>query len=123
MSRSSPERPGRVVPNDRVSVNRDHYVSRAAHKSLGALDDLGLSVSGRVLDAGASTGGFTQVLLERGCTEVIAIDVGTDQLVTSLRDDDRVRLWSGRICETSIRAMSTAGRSIWSWQTCPSSRC
>lgn len=83
----------RVVPNDRVSVNRDHYVSRAAHKLLGALDDLGLSVSGRALDAGASTGGFTQVLLERGCTEVIAIDVGTDQLATSLRDDDRVRLW------------------------------
>jgi 23S rRNA (cytidine1920-2'-O)/16S rRNA (cytidine1409-2'-O)-methyltransferase len=83
----------RVSRDDRLSVNRDHYVSRAAHKLLGALDDLGLTVFGRALDAGASTGGFTQVLLERGCTEVIAIDVGTDQLATSLRHDDRVSVW------------------------------
>ena len=83
----------RVNSNDRVSVSGDHYVSRAAHKLLGALDDLDLRVVGRALDAGASTGGFTQVLLERGCTEVIAIDVGTGQLATSLRHDKRVRVW------------------------------
>jgi 23S rRNA (cytidine1920-2'-O)/16S rRNA (cytidine1409-2'-O)-methyltransferase len=83
----------RVTSNDRLSVSCDHYVSRAAHKLLGALDDLDLRVVGRALDAGASTGGFTQVLLERGCTEVIAIDVGTDQLATSLRQDKRVRVW------------------------------
>jgi 23S rRNA (cytidine1920-2'-O)/16S rRNA (cytidine1409-2'-O)-methyltransferase len=69
----------------------DHYVSRAAHKLAGALDDLGLAVPRRALDAGASTGGFTQVLLERGCREVIAVDVGTDQLAAQLRDDPRVR--------------------------------
>ncbi len=83
----------RVTSNDRLSVTGDHYVSRAAHKLLGALDDLDLRVAGRALDAGASTGGFTQVLLERGCSEVIAIDVGTDQLATSIRHDRRVRVW------------------------------
>jgi 23S rRNA (cytidine1920-2'-O)/16S rRNA (cytidine1409-2'-O)-methyltransferase len=60
---------------------------------LGALDDLDLRVFGRALDAGASTGGFTQVLLERGCTEVIAVDVGSDQLAALLRHDQRVRVW------------------------------
>jgi 23S rRNA (cytidine1920-2'-O)/16S rRNA (cytidine1409-2'-O)-methyltransferase len=84
-----------VITTDRLVIAaRDHYVSRAAHKLLGALDDLGLDVAGRrALDAGASTGGFTQVLLERGCREVIAVDVGTDQLAADLRHDRRVRVW------------------------------
>ena len=74
-------RPAELVESTaQINADADHYVSRAAHKLVGALDDLGLSVSGRALDAGSSTGGFTQVLLERGCTQVIAIDVGTDQL-------------------------------------------
>lgn len=72
----------------------DHYVSRAAHKLLGALDvcaPLGLSVEGRIaLDAGASTGGFTQVLLERGVAHVIAVDVGHGQLADPIRADARV---------------------------------
>src|SRR5919112_5193847 len=60
-------KPATVVPPDAVlAAETDPYVSRAAHKLLGALDDLGLVPSGRVLDAGSSTGGFTQVLLERG---------------------------------------------------------
>jgi 23S rRNA (cytidine1920-2'-O)/16S rRNA (cytidine1409-2'-O)-methyltransferase len=79
-----------VEAADRLSAQTDHYVSRAAHKLLGALEDLGLVVAGRALDAGASTGGFTQVLLERGCSEVVAIDVGTDQLAPLLRSDVRV---------------------------------
>ncbi len=84
-------KPSATVPDGaRLTATTDPYVSRAAHKLLGALDDFGLVVGGRVLDAGASTGGFTQVLLERGCTPVYAVDVGTDQLVPALRADPRV---------------------------------
>jgi 23S rRNA (cytidine1920-2'-O)/16S rRNA (cytidine1409-2'-O)-methyltransferase len=67
------------------------YVSRGAYKLLGALDACDLDVTGRdALDAGASTGGFTQVLLQRGAARVIAVDVGYGQLAWSLRSDERV---------------------------------
>lgn len=70
------------------------YASRGGHKLAGALDAFapaGLDVSGRqCLDAGASTGGFTDVLLRRGAAKVIAVDVGYGQLVWSLRTDPRV---------------------------------
>ncbi|ACQ80607.1 hemolysin A [Beutenbergia cavernae DSM 12333] len=70
------------------------YVSRAGHKLAGALDALGpaapLVAGRRALDAGASTGGFTDVLLRRGAAHVVAVDVGTDQLVPELRADPRV---------------------------------
>jgi 23S rRNA (cytidine1920-2'-O)/16S rRNA (cytidine1409-2'-O)-methyltransferase len=67
------------------------WVSRGAHKLIGALDAFGLSVDGRrCLDAGASTGGFTEVLLDRGAVEVVAADVGYGQLAWSLRSDSRV---------------------------------
>ena len=69
----------------------DHYVSRGAGKLIGALDAFAIDPSGRVaLDAGASTGGFTQVLLERGAARVIAVDVGHGQLATVVQDDPRV---------------------------------
>lgn len=67
------------------------YVSRGGHKLAAALDAFGLDPSGRVcLDVGASTGGFTDVLLQRGAKRVYAIDVGRGQLAESLRHDARV---------------------------------
>ena len=67
------------------------YVSRGGVKLAGALDALGVEVSGRVgLDVGASTGGFTDVLLQRGAVRVYAVDVGYGQLAWSLRQDPRV---------------------------------
>jgi 23S rRNA (cytidine1920-2'-O)/16S rRNA (cytidine1409-2'-O)-methyltransferase len=67
------------------------WVSRGAHKLLAALDAFGIVVAGRVaIDVGASTGGFTDVLLDRGAVRVYAIDVGYGQLADRLRRDDRV---------------------------------
>lgn len=69
------------------------WVSRGAHKLIGALDAFEIDVAGRrCLDAGASTGGFTEVLLDRGANEVIAVDVGYGQLAWALRSDSRVKV-------------------------------
>ncbi len=87
----------KVSETDDVRVDGgDHYVSRAAHKLLLALDSFGVDPAGKtVLDVGASTGGFTQVLLERGAQHVIALDVGHDQLANELRADERVTVVEG----------------------------
>lgn len=84
-----------VAPEDSVVVRVDEdgpaYVSRGAHKLAGALDAFGLDPAGRhALDAGASTGGFTDVLLRRGVAGVVAVDVGYGQLAWSVRTDPRV---------------------------------
>jgi 23S rRNA (cytidine1920-2'-O)/16S rRNA (cytidine1409-2'-O)-methyltransferase len=79
------------------------WVSRGAHKLIGALDAFGIDVAdSRALDAGASTGGFTDVLLDRGAAEVVAVDVGYGQLAWSLRSDQRVRV----IERTNVRDLT-----------------
>lgn len=82
------------------------YVSRGAHKLLGALaalDPQDRLVAGRhALDAGASTGGFTEVLLRRGAAHVVAVDVGYGQLAWSLQQDSRVTVMD----RTNIRTLS-----------------
>jgi 23S rRNA (cytidine1920-2'-O)/16S rRNA (cytidine1409-2'-O)-methyltransferase len=75
----------------RTDPDEPRWVSRGAHKLLGALDAFPIEVAGRrALDAGASTGGFTEVLLSRGAREVVAVDVGYGELAWSLRTDERV---------------------------------
>ncbi|GAB2562696.1 SAM-dependent methyltransferase [Leucobacter ruminantium] len=87
----------RVGEGSLVSVTgEDRYVSRAAAKLAAGLDRFGIDPSGRVaLDLGASTGGFTQVLLERGARLVQAIDVGHGQMAEEIARDPRVRLAEG----------------------------
>lgn len=89
-----------VTGEDALSVLDDgvpDYVSRAGHKLAGALDAFPqVQPAGqRCLDAGASTGGFTDVLLRRGAAHVVAVDVGHDQLVDVLRRDPRVEVHEG----------------------------
>ncbi len=90
----------------RISPDRDlvveesegpEYVSRAGHKLAGALETFpSITAAGkRCLDAGASTGGFTDVLLRRGAALVVAVDVGHDQLVPALREHPRVQVHEG----------------------------
>jgi 23S rRNA (cytidine1920-2'-O)/16S rRNA (cytidine1409-2'-O)-methyltransferase len=80
----------------RADSTNPEYASRGGHKLAGALEvfgSLGLVVAGRrCLDAGASTGGFTDVLLRAGASEVVAVDVGYGQLVWALQNDPRVQV-------------------------------
>jgi 23S rRNA (cytidine1920-2'-O)/16S rRNA (cytidine1409-2'-O)-methyltransferase len=99
-----------VDPADPLRVLGDdpgtEYVSRGGHKLAGALVTFtpdGLRVAGRrCLDAGASTGGFTDVLLRAGAAEVVAVDVGYGQLAWSLRQDPRVRVFE----RTNVRSLT-----------------
>jgi 23S rRNA (cytidine1920-2'-O)/16S rRNA (cytidine1409-2'-O)-methyltransferase len=76
----------------RLQGELPRFVSRGGEKLDGALDDLGLDVSGkRCLDVGASTGGFSDCLLTRGAVSIVAVDVGRGQLHEKLRQDPRVR--------------------------------
>ncbi|MFZ4767430.1 MAG: TlyA family RNA methyltransferase, partial [Roseimicrobium sp.] len=84
---------GQLVPADAVIRVKQppKFVSRGGFKLEGALDHFGIHVKGKVcLDVGASTGGFTDCLLQRGAQKVYAFDVGTNQLVWKLRSDPRV---------------------------------
>src|SRR5579863_2346905 len=83
-----------------VVGEKSEYASRGAYKLIAALDHFGLDVSGHhALDVGASTGGFTDVMLRRGASRVIALDVGYGQLAERLRTDPRVTV----IDRTNIR--------------------
>lgn len=101
-----------AVSTDAAIVVRDEddpgWASRGAHKLLGALatfEPRGLSVEGRrCLDAGASTGGFTDVLLRRGAKQVVAADVGRGQLDWRLRTDERVVV----LDKTNVRSLTPA---------------
>lgn len=88
------EKAGQMLAEDaRLEVKgKDHpWVSRGGIKLAHALDHFGWDVTGAVaLDVGASTGGFTDVLLNRGAVKVLAVDVGTNQLAWKLRQDPRV---------------------------------
>lgn len=87
------EKPADLIADDaHLDVTAPHpWVSRGGVKLAAALDAFGVDPSGQVcLDVGASTGGFTHVLLSRGAARVYAVDVGTDQLHASLRADPRV---------------------------------
>lgn len=94
-----------VAENDEVILDdpASGYVSRAALKLIAGLEAGNIDVNGRVcLDVGSSTGGFTQVLLERGANRVFAVDVGHDQLHQSLCADPRVVSLEG----TNARALT-----------------
>ena len=82
----------KVAGESEIGVKaRPPFVSRGGIKLAGALDEFGVDVAGKVcLDVGASTGGFTDCLLQRGAAKVYAFDVGTNQLAWKLRSDPRV---------------------------------
>ena len=87
----------------RTDPDEPTWVSRGAHKLLGALEAFAVPVEGRrALDAGASTGGFTDVLLRRGAAEVVAVDVGYGELAWALRTDERVHVHE----RTNVRSLT-----------------
>ncbi len=95
-ARVRPDKPVEVLPDVR------RWVSRGARKLLGALADLPMEVAGHTAaDLGASTGGFTEVLLHRGARHVYAVDVGRGLLHRSLVVDPRVTVWEG----TNVRTL------------------
>ncbi|MCD8094918.1 MAG: TlyA family RNA methyltransferase [Ruminococcus sp.] len=80
-----------VSGSENIALENEKYVGRGAYKLLGAFDAFNIDVSGRICaDIGASTGGFTQVLLEKGAKMVYAVDVGHGQLAEELLKDNRV---------------------------------
>jgi 23S rRNA (cytidine1920-2'-O)/16S rRNA (cytidine1409-2'-O)-methyltransferase len=93
------DKPGTLLSAEAPLVvkGRDHpWVSRGALKLLGALERFAIDPQGLVcLDVGASTGGFTEILLDRGAARVYAVDVGRGQLAWKLRNDPRVEVREG----------------------------
>lgn len=106
----------RVPEGAQIIVGSDHprWVSRGALKLLHAIETFDISVGGkRAIDVGASTGGFTEVLLAKGASGVVAIDVGVDQLAASLRNDPRVVSFDGRnVREISAGEIGPCGQIV-----------
>jgi 23S rRNA (cytidine1920-2'-O)/16S rRNA (cytidine1409-2'-O)-methyltransferase len=101
------DKPGQLVPDDvLVAVTaEDEFVSRGGRKLANALDAFGLDVAGRrALDVGASTGGFTDCLLQRGAAHVIALDVAYGELSWRIRNDERVTVLERRNARALDRA-------------------
>src|SRR5215213_7239364 len=94
----------RIAPDEALHVEaKVRFVSRAGEKLDAALEEFGVVVEGRAcLDAGASTGGFTDVLLQRGAGRVIAVDVGYGQFAWSLRNDPRITVME----RTNVRRLT-----------------
>ncbi len=91
---------GFEVDNQVVEIFDDnHYVSRSAYKLLDAIQNFNLNIQNKVCaDIGASTGGFTQVLLEQGAKIVYSIDVGINQLHDTIRNHDKVKVYEKLNC-------------------------
>ena len=100
------DKPARLVsPADPViiAVERSRFVSRGGEKLQAAIDAFKIVVTGsRVIDAGASTGGFTDCALQSGAATVVAIDVGHGQMHERIRQDERVKVWE----RTNVRNIS-----------------
>jgi 23S rRNA (cytidine1920-2'-O)/16S rRNA (cytidine1409-2'-O)-methyltransferase len=94
----------RIASDEPLYVEtKERFVSRAGEKLDAALEEFGVEVEGRYcLDAGASTGGFTDVLLQRGAARVLSVDVGYGQFAWSLRNDPRVAVME----RTNVRRLS-----------------
>ena len=102
------DKPGTLVKADAVLriIGEEKYVGRGGHKLEAALDFFGMDVKGLVcLDVGASTGGFTDCLLQHGARKVIAIDVGHNQLAWKIRSDPRVEVYEGLNARTLTPAV------------------
>jgi 23S rRNA (cytidine1920-2'-O)/16S rRNA (cytidine1409-2'-O)-methyltransferase len=108
------EKPARLVdPADALVVQGDapQFVSRGGDKLDHALDAFGIDVTGlRVLDAGASTGGFSDCLLQRGAAHVVALDVGHGQLHPKIRGDERVTVLER--CNVREATVATIGGAV-----------
>ncbi len=100
------DKPGTLVAtHTEIDVAREPYVSRGALKLKSAFDDFSLSAEGlHAVDAGASTGGFTDFLLQQGAKKVVAVDVGYGQLSWKLRQSEKVMVLE----RTNIRYLDTA---------------
>lgn len=142
IKRSQVEVDGKIISKAGEKISADSqikileeniYVSRAAHKLVKALDHFKLDVNGlTAADIGASTGGFTQVLLENGVSKVYCVDVGHDQLHEKIKHDERVINLEGIncknpfeldekvdlcVCDLSFISLTKVFHNIWSLLT------